>query len=58
MITLTEEEVEIVKAALEFIDDSPVGFETLEGYTSLSGEELWDKAKELKKRLSDVTSNI
>lgn len=51
MVTLSEDEIQVVRAALEFIGDGNIGFEALEGYTDLEDEELWEVAQGLLKRI-------
>lgn len=51
MVALDEDEVKIVRGALQFIADGNIGFEALEGYTDLEDDELFDIAQNLISRI-------
>lgn len=54
MVTLNEQEAAIVKAALEFVADSPIGFEAIYGWVDediVEEDEIWDLAQELEEKL-------
>lgn len=47
MVTLTKDEALVVWAALEFIGSGNIGFEALEGYTTLEDSEVQEIAEGL-----------
>lgn len=48
---LTDEQLDILTSAMEFIGDGNIGWEALEGYTDLEGMELFEVCQDLKTKL-------
>lgn len=47
----TEEELQVIYAAISFVAHGNIGFEALEGYTELEDDKLWEIASNLKAKL-------
>lgn len=54
IVELSNEELEVLIAALEFIGDSNIGFEALEGYTNIPDENLWETCNNLETKLNNI----
>ena len=50
-VQFTSDELQILRACLEFVEDSPVSFEAIDGYTDIDEEDLWNTARILKEKL-------